>query len=52
MIEIQRIKEKTNEVLAGIGKRNIDASKEIAQIIALDSQWRERESLQPSRETT
>ena len=40
MIEIQRIKEKTNEVLAGIGKRNIDATKEIAQIIALEPQRR------------
>ena len=36
MIEIQRIKERTNEVLEGIGKRNIDATKEIAQIIAWD----------------
>ena len=51
MIEIQRIKEKTNEVLAGIGKRNIDASKEIAQIIALDSQWREKKTQLQQLET-
>lgn len=44
MIEIQRIKERTAEVLAGIGKRNIDATKEIAQIIALDSDWREKKN--------
>ena len=51
MIEIQRIKEKTNEVLAGIGKRNIDATKEIAQIIALDSDWREKKTQLQQLET-
>ena len=44
MIEIQLIKERTEEVLEGIGKRNIDATKEIAQIIALDSEWRQKKT--------
>ena len=51
MIEIQRIKERTNEVLDGIGKRNIDATKEIAQIIALDSDWREKKTQLQQLET-
>jgi seryl-tRNA synthetase len=51
MIEIQRIKERTAEVLAGIGKRNIDATKEIAQIIALDSDWREKKTQLQQLET-
>ena len=51
MIEIQRIKEKTEEVLAGLGKRNIDATKEIAQIIALDSDWREKKTQLQQLET-
>ena len=50
MIEIQRIKERTNEVLEGIGKRNIDATKEIAQIIAWDSHWREKRSFNSSKQ--
>ena len=51
MIEIQRIKERTEEVLAGIGKRNIDATKEIAQIIALDSEWRQKKTQLQQLET-
>ena len=51
MIEIQRIKERTEEVLSGIGKRNIDATKEIAQIIALDSEWRQKKTQRQQLET-
>ena len=51
MIEIQRIKERTNEVLEGIGKRNIDATREIAQIIAWDSDWREKKTQLQQLET-
>ena len=40
MIEIQRIKEKKEEVLLGLSKRNIDATQEVEQIIKLDHDWR------------
>ena len=40
MIEIQRIREQQDEVLNGLSKRNIDATKEVEQILILDKEWR------------
>lgn len=40
MIEIQRIREQKDEVLNGLSKRNIDATKEVEQILILDKEWR------------
>ena len=40
MIEIQRIRERKEEVLEGLLKRNIDAKKEVTQILTLDREWR------------
>lgn len=44
MIEIQRIKEKKDEVLKGLGKRMFDASEALEEIISLDSMWREKKT--------
>ena len=35
MIEIQRIREQKDEVLNGLSKRNIDATKEVEQILEI-----------------
>lgn len=40
MIEIQRIREQKDEVLNGLSKRNIDATKEVEKILILDKEWR------------
>ena len=42
MIEIQRIRERKEEVLEGLLKRNIDAKKEVTQILTLDREWRSK----------
>ena len=44
MIEIQRIRERKEEVLEGLLKRNIDATKEVTQILTLDQEWRSQKT--------
>ncbi|MFK8044990.1 MAG: serine--tRNA ligase [Crocinitomicaceae bacterium] len=40
MLEITRIREQKEEIIKALKVRNIDASKDISQIIDLDNQWR------------
>ena len=40
MLEIQRIRQEKDAIIAGLAKRNIDASSTLDEILALDQQWR------------
>jgi seryl-tRNA synthetase len=40
MLEIQRIRQEKEAIIAGLAKRNIDASSTLDEILALDQQWR------------
>jgi seryl-tRNA synthetase len=40
MLEIQRIRQEKDAIIAGLAKRNIDASGTLDEILALDQQWR------------
>ncbi|MEY4791531.1 MAG: hypothetical protein RIT34_338 [Bacteroidota bacterium] len=40
MLEIQRIRQEIDAIIAGLAKRNIDASSTLDEILALDQQWR------------
>jgi seryl-tRNA synthetase len=40
MLEIQRIRQEKEAILAGLAKRNIDASQTIEDILATDQNWR------------
>ncbi len=40
MLEIQRIRQEKDAIIAGLAKRNIDASSTLNEILALDQQWR------------
>ncbi|MFM1854293.1 MAG: hypothetical protein RL164_1611 [Bacteroidota bacterium] len=40
MLEIQRIRQEKDAIIAGLAKRNIDASSTLDEILTLDQQWR------------
>jgi seryl-tRNA synthetase len=40
MLEIQRIRQEKDAIIAGLAKRNIDASSTLEEILALDQKWR------------
>jgi seryl-tRNA synthetase len=40
MLEIQRIRQEKDAIIAGLAKRNIDASSTLDEILVLDQQWR------------
>lgn len=40
MLEIQRIRQEKEAIIAGLAKRNIDASSTLEEILALDQKWR------------
>ena len=40
MLEIQRIRQEKEAILAGLAKRNIDASQTIEAILETDQNWR------------
>ena len=40
MLEIQRIRQEKDAIIAGLAKRNIDASSTLEEVLALDQKWR------------
>ncbi|MFM8596798.1 MAG: serine--tRNA ligase [Flavobacteriales bacterium] len=40
MLEIQRIRQEKDAIIAGLAKRNIDASSTLDEVLAIDQKWR------------
>ena len=40
MLEIQRIRQEKDAIIAGLSKRNIDATSTLDEIISVDQKWR------------